>query len=99
MGLPDVYRKTYWGYVPDEAFTNEDLIKERYRRIRPAPGYPACPDHKQKLPLFDILNAEHTTGVTLTSSLAMAPASSVSGFYYAHPEARYFEVGQQTKGR
>jgi 5-methyltetrahydrofolate--homocysteine methyltransferase len=92
-------RKTYWGYVPDEAFTNEDLIKERYRGIRPAPGYPACPDHKQKLPLFDILNAEHTTGVTLTSSLAMAPASSVSGFYYAHPDARYFGVGQQTKGR
>ena len=83
-----------WGYGKEERLTNEDLIRERYRGIRPAPGYPACPDHTEKRLLFDLLQAEQRAGLVLTESFAMLPAASVSGFYFAHPEARYFAVGK-----
>lgn len=87
-------RKKLWGYAANEVVSTDDLIAERYQGIRPAPGYPACPDHTEKLKLFDILGAEHSTGVTLTESMAMVPAASVSGWYIAHPEASYFAVGR-----
>jgi 5-methyltetrahydrofolate--homocysteine methyltransferase len=83
-----------WGYGKEERLTTEDLIRERYRGIRPAPGYPACPDHTEKRLLFDLLSAEQHTGITLTESFAMWPAAAVSGFYFAHPEAKYFAVGK-----
>ncbi len=83
-----------WGYGQEEHFTNEELIKEAYRGIRPAPGYPACPDHTEKRELFRLLQAEKEAGITLTESLAMYPAASVSGWYFAHPAARYFGVGK-----
>jgi 5-methyltetrahydrofolate--homocysteine methyltransferase len=87
-------RTTLWGYAPDEQLTNEALIKEQYRGIRPAPGYPACPDHSLKPTLFDLLNAETHTGLTLTESFAMFPTAAVSGFYFGHPEAEYFGVAR-----
>ena len=87
-------RTTLWGYAVDEAVDNEALIAERYRGIRPAPGYPACPDHNQKRVLFELLNVTENTGISLTESLAMAPAASVSGWYYSHPEARYFSIAR-----
>jgi 5-methyltetrahydrofolate--homocysteine methyltransferase len=83
-----------WGYGKDERWTNDDLIRERYRGIRPAPGYPACPDHTEKRILFDLLSVEKHAGITLTEHFAMFPAAAVSGFYYAHPKARYFAVGK-----
>jgi 5-methyltetrahydrofolate--homocysteine methyltransferase len=83
-----------WGYGKTESLSNEDLIREKYRGIRPAPGYPACPDHTEKWTLFDLLESTKHTGVKLTESLAMMPASSVSGLYFAHPEAKYFAVGK-----
>ena len=83
-----------WGYGKNEQLTNDELIRERYRGIRPAPGYPACPDHTEKRLLFDLLTAEKNTGITLTESYAMWPAAAVSGFYFAHPEAKYFAVGK-----
>ncbi|MGB0370552.1 MAG: methionine synthase [Opitutales bacterium] len=83
-----------WGYGNTEELSNEELIKERYRGIRPAAGYPACPDHTEKRALFDWLDAEKHTGIELTESFAMTPASSVSGLYFCHPEARYFSVGK-----
>ncbi|MBI3357265.1 MAG: methionine synthase, partial [Nitrospirae bacterium] len=83
-----------WGYGKSERLTNDDLIREKYRGIRPAPGYPACPDHTEKRLLFDLLSAEQHTGITLTESFAMWPAAAVSGFYFAHPEAKYFAVGK-----
>ena len=83
-----------WGYGLQENLSIEDLIRERYRGIRPAPGYPACPDHTEKRLLFDLLKVEERVGVLLTESFAMIPASSVCGFYFAHPEARYFAVGK-----
>jgi 5-methyltetrahydrofolate--homocysteine methyltransferase len=86
-----------WGYGRDEKLTNEQLIDEAYRGIRPAPGYPACPDHTEKRILFDLLAAEHNTGITLTESYAMYPAASVSGLYFAHPESRYFSVDRITR--
>jgi 5-methyltetrahydrofolate--homocysteine methyltransferase len=86
-------RREFWGYAANERLTNEDLIKEGYRGIRPAPGYPACPDHTEKGPLFDLLGA-HEIGMSLTESFAMLPASSVSGFYLSHPQAQYFAVGK-----
>ena len=86
-------RKELWGYAKDEKLANEELIKESYRGIRPAPGYPACPEHSEKRGLFDLLNAEQRAGIELTESFAMLPASSVSGIYFSHPEARYFGVG------
>ena len=87
-------RKEYWGYAADETLSNEDLIQEKYQGIRPAPGYPACPDHTEKPILWDLLNVEQNTGIRLTESNAMYPASSVSGFYFANPNIRYFGVGK-----
>ena len=93
--LHEKIRQQDWGYAPDEQLSNLQLIKEEYRGIRPAPGYPACPAHEVKTDLFRVLNA-NAIGMYLTESLAMWPASSVSGFYFAHPESRYFNVGAQT---
>lgn len=87
-------RTDFWGYAPEETLSNEELIKENYKGIRPAPGYPACPDHLEKNTIWDLLQVEQTLGVTLTESMAMWPASSVSGYYFAHPEARYFGLGK-----
>ena len=86
-----------WGYGTQEKLTSEDLIREKYRGIRPAPGYPACPDHTEKRALFDLLHVEKTAGITLTESFAMLPAAAVSGFYFAHAEAKYFAVGKLGK--
>jgi 5-methyltetrahydrofolate--homocysteine methyltransferase len=86
-------RTEFWGYAADEQLSNEQLIAEQYRGIRPAPGYPACPDHSVKRDMFAVLQADKI-GMGLTESLAMTPAASVSGFYLAHPEARYFNVGR-----
>ncbi|HET9800558.1 MAG TPA: vitamin B12 dependent-methionine synthase activation domain-containing protein, partial [Chthoniobacterales bacterium] len=83
-----------WGFGRNEKLSNDDLIREKYRGIRPAPGYPACPDHIQKRALFDLLEAEAKIDIKLTESFAMHPAASVSGFYFSHPEAKYFGVGQ-----
>ena len=85
-------RKDLWGYAPDEHFDTEQLVKEVYRGIRPAPGYPACPEHTVKREMFDYLDCDEI-GMTLTDSLAMMPASSVSGFYLSHPQSSYFNVG------
>ena len=90
-------RTKYWGYAGDEALSNEELIKEKYVGIRPAPGYPACPDHTEKYKLFNLLNATAEINIQLTESLAMYPASSVCGWYFSHPEAKYFGVGKITK--
>ena len=87
-------RTEFWGYAPDEALDNDALIKECYRGIRPAPGYPACPDHTEKDTLFSLLSAEQACGVSLTESMAMYPTASVSGWYFSHPEAKYFSVGK-----
>lgn len=87
-------RKNYWGYAKEENLTNEELIREKYKGIRPAPGYPACPDHTEKIKLFSLLNATENTGISLTESLAMNPAASVCGWYIAHPESQYFGLGK-----
>ncbi len=87
-------RTFFWGYEKDEQLTNEQLIKEEYTGIRPAPGYPACPDHTEKYKLFDLLGGEEATGIHVTESLAMYPASSVCGWYFAHPQSKYFGVGK-----
>ncbi|MEO0386645.1 MAG: methionine synthase [Pseudomonadota bacterium] len=92
--LHGVVRTSLWGYAPDEDLAVEDLIAERYRGIRPAPGYPACPDHLTKRTLFSLLEAERHTGLSLTESCAMWPAAAVSGFYFSHPDARYFGIGR-----
>ncbi len=92
--LHEKVRKEYWGYAGSEHLSNEQLIQEEYLGIRPAPGYPACPDHTEKRKLFAMLDAHRHTGVILTESLAMYPASSVSGWYFAHPESKYFGVGK-----
>ena len=83
-----------WGFGRDEKLSHVDLIREKYRGIRPAAGYPACPDHAEKRTLFDLLAAEKNTGIKLTESFAMHPGASVSGLYFSHPEAKYFGVGQ-----
>jgi 5-methyltetrahydrofolate--homocysteine methyltransferase len=87
-------RKEYWAYTPDETLDNEALIKEAYNGIRPAPGYPACPEHSEKATLWELLDVENSIGSQLTDSYAMYPAASVSGWYFAHPDARYFGLGQ-----
>jgi 5-methyltetrahydrofolate--homocysteine methyltransferase len=87
-------RKEFWGYAADESLDNEALIDERYRGIRPAPGYPACPEHTEKGTLWTLLDVERNAGITLTESYAMAPTAAVSGWYFAHPEARYFGLGK-----
>jgi 5-methyltetrahydrofolate--homocysteine methyltransferase len=90
-------RKDIWGYASDENLSNQDLIAENYKGIRPAPGYPACPDHLEKPTIWNILNVEENIGVKLTESMAMWPASSVSGYYFAHPESKYFGLGKIKK--
>ncbi|WP_158798387.1 methionine synthase [Pedobacter sp. L105] len=95
--MHELVRKEYWGYAQDEHLSAEDLIKEEYAGIRPAPGYPACPDHTEKGILFDLLDAENQTGIRLTESFAMYPTAAVSGFYFAHPQSRYFGLGKITK--
>ncbi|HTO78947.1 MAG TPA: vitamin B12 dependent-methionine synthase activation domain-containing protein, partial [Methylocystis sp.] len=92
--LHERVRREYWGYAASEQLGSEELIAEAYRGIRPAPGYPACPDHTEKRALFDLLQAEENAGISLTDSLAMLPASAVSGFYLSHPAAAYFAVGK-----
>ena len=92
--LHERVRKEFWGYASDENLSNDELIRESYQGIRPAPGYPACPDHSAKELLFKLLDAEESAGMTLTESMAMAPAASVSGYYFSHPDARYFGVGR-----
>ena len=92
--LHTMTRKEYWGYAKDEVLDNEALIKESYVGIRPAPGYPACPDHTEKYTLFNLLETEKHTGITLTESLAMYPASSVCGWYFANPQSQYFGLGK-----
>jgi 5-methyltetrahydrofolate--homocysteine methyltransferase len=87
-------RTTWWGYQPNEQLSNEDLIQEKYMGIRPAPGYPACPDHTEKYKLFSLLNATESAGIQLTENLAMFPASSVCGWYIAHPQSQYFGIGK-----
>lgn len=90
-------RKDFWGYQSEEQLSNDQLINEEYKGIRPAPGYPACPDHLEKLTIWKVLDVEKNTGITLTDSLAMYPAASVSGYYFAHPEAKYFGLGKITE--
>ena len=90
-------RKEFWGYDPDENLTNDEIIHIKYRGIRPAPGYPACPDHSEKPLLFKLLNVQKEIGITLTESNAMHPASSVCGHYFAHPQASYFSLGKIAK--
>ena len=97
--MHELVRREYWGYAKDEHLSSEDMIKEKYQGIRPAPGYPACPDHTEKWTLFKLLDAEKNTGMYLTESLAMMPASSVSGFYFAHPQSKYFGLGKITKNQ
>jgi 5-methyltetrahydrofolate--homocysteine methyltransferase len=97
--LHEKVRREYWGYASDEHLSNEELINETYLGIRPAPGYPACPDHTEKYKLFNLLGGKETTGITLTESLAMYPASSVSGWYFANPESKYFGVGKIDKNQ
>jgi 5-methyltetrahydrofolate--homocysteine methyltransferase len=92
--LHERVRRELWGYAPGEQHSPEELIAESYQGIRPAPGYPACPDHTEKGALFRLLQAEVNAGMRLTESFAMLPASSVSGFYLSHPEASYFAVGK-----
>jgi 5-methyltetrahydrofolate--homocysteine methyltransferase len=86
-------RKELWGYAPDENLTLEEMLLEKYRGIRPAHGYPACPDHSEKATLFNLLKAEQHTGIALTESYSMNPAASVSGLIFAHPKSRYFFAG------
>jgi 5-methyltetrahydrofolate--homocysteine methyltransferase len=92
--LHERVRKEFWGYAADETLDHEARIAERYRGIRPAPGYPACPDHTAKRAIWDLLDAEREAGMTLTDSYAMLPTASVSGWYFAHPAAHYFAVGK-----
>ncbi|OWY19560.1 methionine synthase, partial [Sphingobacteriales bacterium UPWRP_1] len=89
-------RTEFWGYAATENLDNNALIAENYRGIRPAPGYPACPDHTEKQTLWQLLNVPENAGITLTESYAMYPAASVSGWYFAHPQSTYFGVGQIT---
>jgi 5-methyltetrahydrofolate--homocysteine methyltransferase len=87
-------RKEFWGYASAENLSNKELIREEYRGIRPAPGYPACPDHTEKGILWELLDPVANAGISLTESFAMLPTAAVSGFYFAHPEARYFGTGK-----
>ena len=95
--LHEQVRKEFWGYAPSEQLNNDELIREKYQGIRPAPGYPACPDHTEKHKLFALLNATEHTGITLTESMAMYPASSVCGWYFSHPQSQYFGIGKIQK--
>jgi 5-methyltetrahydrofolate--homocysteine methyltransferase len=95
--LHERVRKEFWGYVPQEELGGEDLINEKYQGIRPAPGYPACPDHTEKAELFNLLDATNKAGIILTESYAMMPAAAVSGWYFSHPQSKYFGIGKVTK--
>jgi len=95
--MHQLVRMQYWGYAAHENLTNEELVQEKYRGIRPAPGYPACPDHTEKPTIWKLLDVENNTGIKLTESNAMYPAASVSGWYFAHPEVKYFGVGKVQK--
>ena len=95
--LHEKVRREYWGYVKSEKLNNDDLIRAKYQGIRPAPGYPACPDHTEKKFLFELLDATARTGISLTENFAMLPAASVSGFYFAHEQSKYFGVGKINK--
>jgi 5-methyltetrahydrofolate--homocysteine methyltransferase len=90
-------RQTFWGYVPNETFTNDELIKEAYRGIRPAPGYPACPEHTEKATLWRLIEPDKHADIRLTESFAMFPAAAVSGWYFSHPEGQYFGTGKIEK--
>jgi 5-methyltetrahydrofolate--homocysteine methyltransferase len=92
--LHERIRTEFWGHEPTESLSSDDLIAERYTGIRPAPGYPACPDHTEKTTLWDLLDVEANAGITLTESMAMWPGAAVSGFYYSHPQSQYFVVGR-----
>ncbi|MGL4792517.1 MAG: vitamin B12 dependent-methionine synthase activation domain-containing protein, partial [Aeromonas jandaei] len=92
--LHEQVRKVHWGYAPEEALSNEELIRENYRGIRPAPGYPACPEHTEKGTLWELLDVEQAIGMQLTESYAMWPGAAVSGWYFSHPESKYFAVAQ-----
>ncbi|MEI7978814.1 MAG: methionine synthase [Bacteroidota bacterium] len=95
--MHELVRKEHWGFAPNELLTDDEIIREKYNSIRPAPGYPACPDHTEKRKLFDVLHAEENTGIILTENFAMYPASSVSGFYFANDASKYFAVGKIQK--
>ena len=92
--LHEKVRKEIWGYASEEHLSKQDLIEEEYKGIRPAPGYPACPDHLEKPTIWKLLDVENQIGVTLTESMAMWPASSVSGYYFGNPESKYFGLGK-----
>jgi len=87
-------RKEYWAYVPDENLPMHNILREEYQGTRPATGYPACPDHLEKLSIFEILNVSERTGISLTETLAMTPGASVAGIYFSHPDSKYFNVGK-----
>jgi 5-methyltetrahydrofolate--homocysteine methyltransferase len=95
--MHELVRTKYWGFVENEQLSNDEIIHEKYISIRPAPGYPACPDHTEKRKLFNLLQAEEATSITLTENYAMYPTAAVSGFYFAHPESKYFAVGKIDK--
>jgi 5-methyltetrahydrofolate--homocysteine methyltransferase len=95
--LHELVRKDYWAYAKEEHLSNEDLIKEQYVGIRPAPGYPACPEHTEKGTLFALLDVANKIGLNITESYAMYPTAAVSGFYFSHPESKYFGLGKITK--
>ncbi|HGG59477.1 MAG TPA: methionine synthase, partial [Gammaproteobacteria bacterium] len=92
--LHERVRKEFWGYAPDEKLSNDELIAEAYQGIRPAPGYPACPDHTEKASLWRLIEPDKRIGIELTESYAMRPGASVSGWYFAHPESRYYGLGK-----
>jgi 5-methyltetrahydrofolate--homocysteine methyltransferase len=92
--LHERVRREFWGYAPEEKLGSEQLIREEYRGIRPAPGYPACPDHTEKATLWRLLEVQRTAGITLTESFAMYPTAAVSGWYFSHPQSRYLAVGR-----
>jgi 5-methyltetrahydrofolate--homocysteine methyltransferase len=95
--LHERVRKEFWGYAADEQLDNTQLIKEAYQGIRPAPGYPSCPDHTEKEALFDLLQAPENTSLELTESYAMYPTAAVSGWYFSHPQSKYFNLGKITR--
>jgi 5-methyltetrahydrofolate--homocysteine methyltransferase len=92
--MHELTRKVFWGYATDESLRNEEIIKEKYQGIRPAPGYPACPEHTEKGTLWELLQPEDRIGLKITESYAMWPAAAVSGFYFSHPQSRYFGTGK-----
>ena len=92
--MHETVRKVHWGYAKNENLSNDQIIAEKYSGIRPAPGYPACPDHSEKQTLFDLLGVEKKIGIKLTENYAMRPAAAVSGFYFSHPQSRYFAVSK-----